>query len=330
MTFRIRTGLAIAAGAALTLSLTGFVASEILGRRIERRFPPAGQFVEADGVRLHYTDTMPQGAPVGVVLLIHGASGNERDMRLPLAAPLAARGYRVISVDRPGHGYSTRGPGDASSPAVQALVIRHALEALGVRRAIVVGHSLAGALATNLAIDHQDFTAGLALFAPVTHPWPGGVAAYYSLAASASAGWLFSHTLATPLGALLIEDGVKSVFAPQEPPSDYLERTGVALVLRPQAFRYNAQDVDALYGFVSAQAPRLSLITAPVAIVSGDQDDIVLTNLHSRGVADAVEGTNLIILVGHGHSPHWTATPIAVSAILDVAKRAGLPPRPEM
>ena len=143
--------------------------------RIGLRYPPRGAFVAVTGGRLHYTEQPPTGAERATVLLLHGASGNEADMMLPLGAPLAARGFRVIAFDRPGYGWSDRPDGsDDSRPERQASLIREALAGLGIHRVIVLGHSLAGVVSTNLALDHQDLTQGLVLLAPVTHPWPGG------------------------------------------------------------------------------------------------------------------------------------------------------------
>ena len=52
------------------------------------------------------------------------------------------------------------------------------LERIGITRAIVVGYSWSGALATAYALAYPDSVAGLVLLAPVTHPWPGGVGWY--------------------------------------------------------------------------------------------------------------------------------------------------------
>ncbi|MCX7311594.1 MAG: alpha/beta fold hydrolase [Alphaproteobacteria bacterium] len=127
--------LAIAAAA-----LAGLAAySEIGVRAIERAHPPAGRFVDVDGGRLHLLELGPAGAPP--VVLLHGASGNLLDMRVALGDRLAQR-YRVIMVDRPGHGWSDRPGGSAdASPARQAALIHHALVRIGVTRAIVLGHS---------------------------------------------------------------------------------------------------------------------------------------------------------------------------------------------
>jgi hypothetical protein len=108
-------------------------------RSIEQAHPPAGRFVEVSGGRLHLVELGPaNGAPV---VLFHGASGNLEDMRLALGDKLAER-HRVILVDRPGHGWSERPGGSAdASPARQAALIHEALQRIGVRRAVIVGHS---------------------------------------------------------------------------------------------------------------------------------------------------------------------------------------------
>jgi hypothetical protein len=95
--------------------------TEIGIRRIERATPPAGRFVEVAGGRLHLLELGLTDAPP--VVLLHGASGNLRDMKLALGDRLARR-YRVILIDRPGHGWSDRPDlrGDAS-PARQAALV---------------------------------------------------------------------------------------------------------------------------------------------------------------------------------------------------------------
>jgi len=150
-------------------------------------------------VRLHATQRAPEGAAKETVLLIHGAGGNQADMMLPLGDALASRGFRVIAVDRPGHGWSQRLAEDHASPAAQAEAIRAGLEKLGIEHALVVGHSWAGSIAVNMLIDHADFCAGAVLLAPVTHPWPGGVRLYYKLAAAPSSAGC-SRILLMPVG----------------------------------------------------------------------------------------------------------------------------------
>lgn len=314
---------------ALQISIVAFVGTVVALltftqyhiRRIEAMFPPRGAFVDLDGGRLHVTQTKPAGASLAPVLLIHGASGNEADMVEPLGSRLAARGFHVFAIDRPGHGWSDRL--GAETPDRQAALIRQALQKLGVERVIVVGHSLGGIVATNLAVDHKDFTAGLVLVAPVTHPWPGGaISWYYKPASLPVIGKVLAHLFAMPVGLALMERTLAIVFAPQAPPPDYSARTGLELVLRPATFAANARDVAGAFDFVTAQAPRLKDIEPPTAIVTGDVDDIVLTKIHSYGSQRDIPGATLKVLPGVGHSPHWVAPDAVVDAVIGVAERA--------
>ena len=310
------------------LSIFALVIASLFGwtqwqtRRIEARFPPQGVRVEtADGL-IHMTRRDPMGDVRGTIVLLHGASGNQADLMGALGDKLTARGFRVFAVDRPGHGWSERNNSDdAASPARQAGIVRAALERAGVDRALVVGHSLAGAMTTNFALDHADFTRGIVLVAPVTHPWPKGVAWYYNLATTPVAGTLFRNLIALPAGMAMMDAAIASVFAPRVPPVDFMERTGATLVLRPAEFLANAQDVVALNPFLIVQAPRLPQIKIPVGIVTGDSDSVVLTKLHSYGSARDIPGATLSVLPGVGHSPHWSEPDAVISVIEQVHAR---------
>ena len=301
-------------------SLAGF--TQWKSARIDAAFPPLGEFVNVEGGRLHLTQRAPPGPVRNNVLLLHGASGNQADMMLPLGDRLAARGFRVIAVDRPGQGWSDRPDGRAdASPARQTQLIRAAMTKIGVSQAIVVGHSLAGALAVNFALDQADFTSGLVLVAPVTHPWPGGIAWYYHVAAAPVAGELFTQLLTLPIGLASLQAGVANVFAPQPPPPDFIESTGVKMVLRPAAFMANAQDVAGIKDFVTAQSLRMPQIHVPTGIITGDSDGVVLTRIHSYGSARDIPGATLTILPGIGHSPHHSDPEAVVKVIEEVANR---------
>ncbi len=93
------------------------------------------------------------------VLLIHGAMTNLDDMLTGPFDDLAAE-HRVIAVDRPGHGESTRRRLADASPWRQAEIIHDAAAELGVERPIVVGHSFGGAVALAYAMRFPRETAG--------------------------------------------------------------------------------------------------------------------------------------------------------------------------
>ena len=130
----------LAAGIALlglmATALASFTAIEV--RRIEARYPPAGVRVEVEEGVIHVLERPAKGEERGAVLLVHGASGNASDMFVALADRLASRGFRVLSLDRPGHGWSDRIGGRAvSCPLLQAGLLHRAAEERGVVRATV-------------------------------------------------------------------------------------------------------------------------------------------------------------------------------------------------
>ncbi len=318
----MRLSLGVAIGVAL-LVFCGWAYTEWQTSVLNGRYPPGGAFVDiGDAARLHYTERQAIGVERAVVVLLHGASGNQADVMLPLGDRLAAAGFRVLAFDRPGHGWSDRpgGRGDAS-PARQALLIRRGLDRLGVHHAIVLGHSWSGALAANFALDQADITQGLVLVSPVLYPWSGGIAWYYGPAVSHWFGPVFTHVLTLPIGQLLLPAGVAEVFSPQPAPPDFVEQSGVELVLRPSEFENNAEDVAGLHAFVTLQGPRMPLITVPTAIVAGSGDRIVSPSIHAERAAREIAGATLVVLPGRGHSPHWTDPDAIVAAVESVAAK---------
>jgi pimeloyl-ACP methyl ester carboxylesterase len=314
-------------GLALVLAL-GAAATALIAWRIESRFPPVGRFVAVQGGRLHYVEAGPgDGRSERTVVLLHGASSNHADAMLSLGDKLRSR-YRVIAFDRPGHGWSDRIPGAAAAePARQAAVIAEALRKLGVQDAVVVGHSWAGAVVPNLALDHRDVTGAIMLLSGVTHPWPGREISWYYHPATSWLGWLFTRTVTTPAGALLMGPLTAAVFAPQAPPPAYLEAARIPLVLRPPVFAANAQDVAGLHQAVTGQSSRYPDIRVPAVAVGGDADRIVWTDQHARPFAREVPGAKLVVLPGAGHMPHHTHTDRVIAEIDALAARVA--PRSE-
>lgn len=282
----------------------------------EARFPPLGAMQTVDGVALHYVDHVPQGWEAGdpVLVFVHGASANLRD---PIAAfrPALSPRYRLIFVDRPGHGYSQRGEGAAHSPARQAALIAGLVAHLEVGTAVAVGHSWGGAVVAQLALQAPDTFAGLVFIAPATHPWPGGVNWYYDVAALPVVGAVFSHTIAPAVASLVASNGVDSVFAPEPAPDNYQQSIGLPLLFRPHSFLANARDVAWLKPEVQEAAPRYPQIDQPAAVITGDADTIVYPDIHSAGLVRDLPNAWRVDLAGAGHMPHHTRTDAVVREI---------------
>jgi pimeloyl-ACP methyl ester carboxylesterase len=267
---------------------------------LQRSYPERGEAIAVDGARLNVVDLGPRHSFDPPIVLIHGASSNLEVMRHPLGELLARR-YRVILIDRPGHGWSVRKSEMDSTPDVQARMIVQALDKLGVGRAILVVHSWSGALGARLALDAPERLAGLVMLAPVTHPWRGGVGRYNQVVTTPVIGPLLAYTITLPLGLVFAGPGARSVFRPQDMPDRFVQDTATPLLLRPREFLANARDLVTLKQAVVAQAPRYGEIKIPVTILAGDVDKTVSTDIHARAFARTVPQTRLVVLEGIGH-----------------------------
>jgi pimeloyl-ACP methyl ester carboxylesterase len=288
---------------------------------LDRTYPPRGKQIEVAGAVLNVVDLGQRDTGLPPVVLLHGASSNLEVMR-PLAERLADR-HRVILIDRPGHGGSTRERVEDSTPDVQARMIVEALDKLGVASAIIVVHSLAGAIGARIALDHPAHVAGLVMLAPVTHPWPGGVGWYNRLVTTPVIGPVLAYTITLPLGLFVTQSGARGVFLPQVMADGFVTSSATRLLLRPREFLANARDLVDLKGAVAAQAPRYGEIAMPVTIISGDIDKTVSTNIHSRPFAATVKGAKLIVLPGVGHMVQFAAPDLVVAEIEAMAARVG-------
>ena len=281
---------------------------------LQRAYPPQGKMVEVAGAALHVVDIGPRDGRLPVVML-HGASSNLEVMRRPLGN-LLAKDHRVILIDRPGHGWSTRARRQDSTPEIQARMIDEALTKLGIDRAVFVVHSWSGALGARLALDHPARVAGLVMLAPVTHPWRGGAGRYNEIIATPAIGPLLDYTITPPLRYFLAAPGARNVFLPQMMPDGCVRDSATPLLLRPRECIANAYDLVTLKASVAAQVARYGEISAPVVIIAGEPDKTVSASIHARPFAAAVRNAKLIVLPDLGHMVQ-NAVPELVKAEID-------------
>ena len=282
---------------------------------LERIYPARGKMIEVAGGTLHIVDIGPRDAAGPAIVMIHGASSNLESMRRLLGDRLAEK-HRVILIDRPGHGWSTRSRTEDSTPDIQGRMIEQALATLGVRRAVFVVHSWAGALGARMALDYPQRVAGLVMLAPVAYPWPGGVGWYNKVVTTPVIGPLLAHTITLPLGYFLAGPAARNAFLPQSMPDGFVRDSATPLLLRPREFIANAHDLVTLKEAVREQAPRYAEITAPVVVISGDgADKTVSTSIHSRPFAAALANAKLIVLPDVGHMVHHAAPERVVAEI---------------
>jgi pimeloyl-ACP methyl ester carboxylesterase len=111
-----------------------------------------------DGGGVAVSQDGPRDAPA--LVLIHGLASSTRSW--DLLVPLLADSYRVVRIDLLGHGRSAKPAGDGYAIPQQAVRVGAALDRLGVRHAVLLGHSTGGMVATALAEQRRDLVTALA------------------------------------------------------------------------------------------------------------------------------------------------------------------------
>ena len=289
-------------------------------------YPACGQIIDVDGAKIHMK-IMGQGADI---VLLHGANGSIRDFTFGLADRLA-KTNRVIALDRPGLGWSSRPEGLGSPwstrfepPRLQARLLQQAADAAGAENPVVVGHSFGGAIALAWAIERPDDTAGLVLLAGVANPWPGKLGLMYRVNST-----LFGSVVAIPMISAfvprsVIDEAVTEIFKPQSPPDGYLAHFGPEMTLRRSALRANAQQVNNLKPYIREMVAHYSNLKMPVEILHGDADNTVPLDIHARPLCKQLPNANLTVLQGVGHMPHHAEPGTVIDAVARVQARASL------
>ncbi|GAB3453295.1 alpha/beta fold hydrolase [Massilia terrae] len=301
-------------GAVMLLAAAGALFTWRTARRIEAHLPPQGRFIDVPGARLHIVEAGSGPA----LLLVHGLGGQLCHYTYNVVERLAAS-YRVIAVDRPGSGYSTRDPSASAGLPAQAAALSSLVAALGLERPLVVGHSLGGALALQLALDHPQRVGGLALVAPLTHAPDAVPAAFEGLTiASPTMRKLVAWTLATPAAIMRATTVLAQVFGPEPVPRDFATRGGGLLSLRPGQFLASSADLQALPAAMEQLERRYGELRVPVRILFGKDDRILDWRANGQALADKAPGAALTLVDG-GHMLPITQPPLTAAFIREAA-----------
>lgn len=307
-----------AAAVFLVVSVLLWGVSARINRRIERQVPINGRFLEVGGERIHYTDEGRGPA----LLMIHGLSGCGRNLTHSLAPALRER-FRVITLDRPGSGYSTRARGAAADLSAQAALVAKFIHTLDLRQPLVLGHSLGGAVALSLALDHPQSVSGLILVAPLTHPQRMLPLVFLSLGVRPALlrRWM-ALTLAAPMAMLGRRGLVKAIFAPDPVPEDFAERGGGLLGMRSQNFYNASSEIAVVNRSLSEMVKRYPSLKLPVGLIYGSADPVLNYRKHGQAMVGKVPGLSLEIVQGRGHMLPISAVERVVELVEQVASQA--------
>ena len=253
--------------------------------------------VSANGLSLHYEE-YGRGFPL---LLTHGYAANSH-MWEPQVEALSAK-YRLILWDMRGHG-ETDSPEDPSqySEALIVADMRCLLEHLGVRQAVLGGHSMGGYMTLAFCLTHPDMVRGLVLFA--TGPGyrnPEG-RGRWNQAAHARAHRLDAEGLeALGSGAEL------RLSAPY-----HRSARGLAHAARGMLAQFDSRVIDGVPG-----------IATPTLAIVGERDDVF--RVPTEYLASRIPGARMVVLEGAGHAANVHRPEAFNGAVLEFLDGLGLP-----
>ncbi|NLG27699.1 MAG: alpha/beta hydrolase [Chloroflexi bacterium] len=250
---------------------------------------PAERSIRLDNrVTLAYAE---QGDPAGVpVVLLHGFADSWRSWELVL--PHLLPSLHVLALTQRGHGDSGRPP-SGYGIVDMAGDLAAFLDALALRSAILVGHSMGSAVAQRLAIDHPERVAGLVL-----------VGAAPSLRASEASRAYWTTALAAlsdPVDAAWMRRMIERSLARPVPPEFVDSAVRESLKVPARVWRAVFEARWRLEGDFEAE---LSAICAPTLVVWGDRDARYPRHDQDRLVA-AMPNARLLVYECCGHNLHW-------------------------
>lgn len=305
------------AAAGVVAALTGaalFNAAK--ARRAEAETPPAGKFIEVEGVRLHYVD---RGTGGSTVVLLHGNGVMLQDYVASGVLDLASGEHRVLAFDRPGFGYSERPRTTIWTPRQQAKLILRALEELGIEKAVVVGHSWGTMVAIAMALENLGAIKGLLLLSGYYYGTVRPDVVPTSIPAVPLFGDLVAHTVSPLAGRLIGPAAIKASFAPA-PIHQNFARFPFDMTLRPAQIRATAADTAMMIPAAVELSRHYAELAVPVIAMVGEGDLVAHVGQHARRLVEDLPQAELRIVPGEGHLFHYAVPDKVIDAIDDLSR----------
>jgi pimeloyl-ACP methyl ester carboxylesterase len=262
-----------------------------------------GHYVTVDGLQV-FAITAGHGRDV---VLIHGNPSNTYSWR-KVVTPLAKH-YRVHAIDLPGYGFSDK-PNDDSRYTTEALAhdVVHYLDAVGVERAVLVGNSMGGHVASETAILHRDRVSALVLVDSSGLP---GLGRYPLM--TRMAGWPVIGPLLRALPARgRVRDGLRSaVYDPSQITDADIDAYYAPL---RSAGGMNAFIARMRQPVADERVARVHTIAAPTLVITGDSDRLVPRSMAER-YHELIAGSELLVMPQTGHLPQEERPDETVAAI---------------
>ena len=306
----------VGAAAVITALTISALVNRLMAKKAERNNPPIGKFVDVGGVRLHYVE---RGHGEALVLL-HGNGSMIQDFASSGLLAKASHKYRIIAFDRPGFGYSDRPRLTLWTPGAQADLIRRALRQIGISQAIVLGHSWGASVAIALALKEPKLVTRLILASGYYYPtFRGDV--LLSWQAIPGIGDIISHTLSPILARVMWPALMNKLFGPSVVPKKFAGFPK-EMALRPSQLQASAAESALTLPAAFALYKDYAVLTMPVAIVAGGDDQLIDTDEQSARLHREIPQSTLRRVSGIGHMVHQSATDVVMAAIDEIQGNA--------
>lgn len=278
------------------------IATQVIGASAAKKSPRRGKMTKVNGGKIHWVEH-GTGQPI---VMIHGLGGNLNHFTAALVPELSDE-FRVIALDRPGCGWSERDSAEQATLPEQARMIAEFIEAEKLGKPLVVGHSLGGAIAETLALNHPDQVGALALICPATNEVDVLPEAFKGI--DVPYPWfipVIGHTLAGALSPLQEAKVFAEVFKPEPVTPDFMLRGGGILGRRPESFIAAAQDLAQSRASVEGITGREDELNLPIGVLFGAADNILDPTYHGKEFCEKT-GAEYAELPDRGHMIPLTA-----------------------
>lgn len=273
--------------------------------------PAPRKLAVADGVELAVRSA---GAGPVPVIFLHGYSLS-MDTWDKVVGKFPAARYRTVAYDLRGFGDSSK-PADGHSMHQHARDLAALMDGLQIPRAVLVGHSLGGAIGQEFATLYPERVLALVSSdAFARHqPLPGASDAVRQRAQSFGT---------SEQNRALLQGAVPRYFdARNAQPAD-VERF-LAIALKSSTAALRDQLLDA-YAAPALDAAKYRALAVPVLAVSGATDTVVPV-ANAIALSDVVPGAEIALVPRAGHSPMWEQPDAWLRPVLDFLDRRVAPP----
>jgi pimeloyl-ACP methyl ester carboxylesterase len=280
----------IGLGAAfLAIVLSGFWTPDLDRAELEKRYAASSpQTIDIDGLKVHYKETGPLGAPA--LLLLHGF-GSSLQAWDDWSVKLEQK-YRVIRLDLPGFGLTGASPDHDYSEEKDLAILTHFADKLGLDKFSVIGHSMGGKMAWSLAAAQPDRVQALVLMAPDGFPETKDIGTKpYEVPAIMGVIQYF-------LPKYLVRKSIEPAFANSAALNEALVNRYFDM-LRAPSVRGAILD-RSNQTIYSDPVPRLKAIKAPTLLIWGEQDQMIPSS-NAQSYAGVLLNSTTVLVPQPGH-----------------------------